>query len=527
MKPLAWKFIAVFIFLLFLPSIPSSAQSVGNAVTPIKHIIVVMQENHSFDNYFGTYPTANGTLNSNPIASQLQGVNGIPSGVCLPSGNGSGCIVPHPASGATVPDPLEGQLPYEKDVNNGSMNGFVANSGPQSMNYFDYHQIPAYWDYAEEYGLGDNYFASVLGTTLPNRLMAIEGDSQFASTDLSSPTFFSDLYNQLVRSATDTIFYQLAASGISWGYFDYFKTPPVNSNAPFNLGASIRNISAFYGDLANGSNLPAVSFVSSLGSGRLDELAPSNVTSGELWAVSVVNAVEQSAYWSTSAIFITWDEGGGFYDHVSPPRVLSIDHGFATPLVGYGQRVPLLVISPFSKENYVSHTTLNHMSLIKFIEYDFGLATLNQNVANSNNLLDFFDFAQAPRAPIVLGASGSYADSVYPVPLQIPVDQLTYPRTGSYTGSESTKQPVSSGGITGGIEGIFTGSAGFIQNAVGGKISQITIFQIYSFAYLIILIVVLVIVLVIVRKILRRRKKNKQGGQEFRPMTGGPNNLVI
>ncbi len=321
LKVSVWKVIALFIFLLLLlPSIPSSAQSAGNAVTPIKHIIVVMQENHSFDNYFGTYPTANGSLDNNVIAMQLQGVNGIPNGVCLSSGNSSGCIAPQLASGAVVPNPVEGQIVYEKDVNNGSMNGFVANSGPQSMKYFDYHELPAYWDYAEEYGLGDNYFASVLSMTLPNRLMAIEGDSQFANTDLSSPTFFSDLYTQLERSATSTIFYQLAASGISWGYFDYFKTPPVNSNTPFDLGASIKSVSAFYGDLANGSNLPAVSFVSSLGSGGYDELAPNNVTSGELWTVSVVNAVEQSAYWSTSAIFVTWDEGGGFYDHVAPPR---------------------------------------------------------------------------------------------------------------------------------------------------------------------------------------------------------------
>ncbi|MDA4129940.1 MAG: acid phosphatase, partial [Thaumarchaeota archaeon] len=349
-----WRLATLGISLLFLFS-PSSfvfAQQSGNSVTPIKHIIIVMQENHSFDNYFGTYPTANGTL-SNSITTQLQGVNGIPNGVCLGSG-ASGCIAPHLANSSSEKDPAEGQLVYEKDVNNGSMNGFVANSGPQSMIYFDYHQIPAYWNYAEEYGLGNNYFASVLSTTLPNRLMLIQGDSQYAFTDLSSPSFFSNLYNQMVQSATSTVFYQLETSGISFGYYDFFAAPPISPNAPFNLGNSIQNISKFYGDLSNGANLPSVSFVTSLESHGYDELPPNNVTKGEQWTVSVVNAVESSSYWNSSAIFLTWDEGGGYYDHVAPPKVLTIDHGFTTPLVGYGQRVPLLVISPYSKENYVS-----------------------------------------------------------------------------------------------------------------------------------------------------------------------------
>jgi phospholipase C len=490
--------------LVSLTSSQSFAQQVTDPVTPIKHIIIIMQENHSFDNYFGTYPTANGTLSNNALAAQLEGVSGIPNGVCLPASNG--CLAPHLANSSIVPDPKEGQLVYENDVNNGSMNGFAAFSGPQAMSYFDYHQIPAYWDYAEEYGLGNHYFASVLSTTLPNRLMAIEGDSQFVSTDLSSPTFFSDLYKTLIRSATSTIFYQLAASGISWGYFDYFTKLPVNASTPFDLAASIRNISYFFSDLSTGTNLPSVSFVTSLEAKGLDELSPDSVTTGEQWAVSVVNAVEQSSYWSSSAIFITWDEGGGFYDHVPPPRVLSIDHDFAHPLLGYGQRVPLLVISPYAKEDYVSQTILNHMSLIKFIEYDFDLPTLNSNVANSHNLLDFFDFTQAPRAPIVLGSSGNYSSTVYPVPLQIPLDQLSYSRTGSYTGTESTQQ-VSAGSLLGSFVGIFTGTAGLVQNVATGKFAQITIFQIYSFAYFVIFIGVIVIALWIARIFWKHRRR--------------------
>jgi len=493
---------------------PALAYTVRDPVTPIQHVIVLMQENHSFDSYFGTYPTANRTL-VNPTTSQLEGVDGIPSGVCLPYG--SGCLSPTLAPNASLPDPEEGQLAYENDVNGGSMNGFPANSGPQSMYYFDYHLIPAYWDYAEEYGIGDSYFSSVLSTTLPNRLMSIMGDSQFASTDVSSPEFYTDLYDTLSSYFTDTIFYQLSSAGVSWGYFDFFSTSPFPSNAPFGLGTSVQNVSALIRDLSTGTNLPQVSFVSSLGANGLDELSPNNVTQGEQWVVSVVNSVEQSSYWGSTAIFLTWDEGGGYYDHVAPPSVLSINHNFTTPLVGYGERVPLLVISPYSKENYVSTTVLNHMSLLKFIDYDFDLAPLNQNVANSNNLLDFFDFNQTARAPLVLGASGQYSMSVYPIPLQLPLSSLPYSRTGSYAGSEGTQQPATPQGVLSQFEGIFTGTGQLISNLLGNNLSAITVAQVYSLVYLVVLIVVVSLIVSIVRRVGRRRKERPVPPQETGP----------
>src|SRR5208337_988231 len=152
----------------------------------------------------------------------------------------------------------------------------------------------------------------------------------------------------------------------------------------------------------------------------LDEHPPSNVTAGELWTVSVVNAVMCSNYWQSSVIFIAYDEAGGYYDHVSPPQVLEINHGFDRPLHGYGERVPLLVISPYARENYVSETLLNHMSILRFIDYNWNLIPLNGNVAKSNNMLDFFNFTQIPRTPIVLDNQGPYSAQSYPIPLQSP-----------------------------------------------------------------------------------------------------------
>jgi hypothetical protein len=158
----------------------------------------------------------------------------------------------------------------------------------------------------------------------------------------------------------------------------------------------------------------------SLGTDDMDEHPPSNVTRWELWTVSVVNAIMQSNDWNSTAILLTWDEGGGYYDHVPPPQVLTIDHGFDHVLHGYGERVPLLVISPYSRENYVSKQTLNHMSLLHFIEDNWNLPYLNQNVAQSQTLSEFFDFHSRPRPPIVLGQLGQYNVSSYPAPIQGP-----------------------------------------------------------------------------------------------------------
>ena len=126
----------------------------------------------------------------------------------------------------------------------------------------------------------------------------------------------------------------------------------------------------------------------------------------------------ESNDWNSTAILLTWDEGGGYYDHVPPPQVLTIDHGFDHVLHGYGERVPLLVISPYSRENYVSKQTLNHMSLLHFIEDNWNLPYLNQNVAQSQSLSEFFDFTSQPRPAIVLGQSGDYNVSSYPAPIQ-------------------------------------------------------------------------------------------------------------
>ena len=395
------------IALLLLAQLPAVRAS-STTATPIQHVIVIVQENHSFDNYFGTYPTANSSL-LDATTAHLQPVNGLARSVCVPYQ--ASCVLPHLSTSETPLNPEEGQLTYEMNYANNGL-GFANNSGPQSMVYFDYHSVAGYWDYAEEYGLGDQYFASALSTTTPNRLMTLSGDTP-VSANYGPPPLIS--YSK-------TVMRQLDDAGLSWGYYDYLNTSteplntyPLNyaSDVPSQDQSKIRDTSDLLGELGSGSDLPSVSFVNSLGDFKLTEHPPFNPTLGERWVVSIVNRVMESSYWPSTSIFITWDEGGGYYDHVVPPKDFTINHGFAQDLVGLGQRVPLLVISPYSRQNFVSHIIMSHLSLLHFIEYNWALQPLNELVAQSNLPLEFFNFSQAPRTPIILGSP-----DIYPIPLQ-------------------------------------------------------------------------------------------------------------
>ncbi len=376
-------------------------------------MIVIVQENHSFDNYFGTYPTANGSL-VDPITSELGSVVGLPDNVCLPLNET--CVRPQLSYASNSTNPVEGQGQYVDDYAGGAR-GFAESSGQQSMTYFDYHTVANYWDYAEEYGLGDNYFAAVLSETTPNRLMMLSGDTP-VSANYGPPPYLP---------YADTLMSQLDAASVSWGYYDFLNASvgpsafyPLNyvSGIPLQSLRDVRNVSSLYSELASGSGLPDVSFVSSLGRPALSEHPPFDIGKGEAWVASIVNSVMDSAYWSTTAVFLTWDEGGGFYDNVVPPQEYTVDHGFSSALLGLGQRVPLIVISPFSKEGYVSATLLSHLSLLHFIEYNWEIPPLNADVSAAALPLDFFNFSQPPRAPMQIPS-----DPNYPLPLQVPLGE--------------------------------------------------------------------------------------------------------
>lgn len=379
-------------------TVPTTKASLPNAAvneTPIKHIVILYEENHAFDNYFGTYP----------------GANGLNASIALPVKQGSYATVsPFHLSSSSVTGGLSNTATTAREAyDNGSMNGFVyAEKSANTMGYYDYRDIPYYWDYASKYVLMDNFFTSEMGPSLPNHLYLIAGQSGNLTGNVNN---FSLNF--------PTVMDQLDAHGVSWKYYndgpnDYTHPGiwnPLPAFQSFKTNASrLKNLAPnaeFVHDVSAGK-LPSVSWVipSDIAQEKESEHPPADVGIGEHYLVSTINAVMQSPYWNSTAIFVTWDDWGGFYDHVAPPQVDSFGLGF---------RVPCLVISPYAKEGFVDHTQADFTSILKFIETAHSLPPLTARVASTSNMSDAFDFSQAPRAPLVL--PGPYVADHYPLTL--------------------------------------------------------------------------------------------------------------
>ncbi|MFP3218739.1 MAG: alkaline phosphatase family protein [Acidianus sp.] len=393
----------------------------STTATPIKHVIIIIEENHSFDNMFGTYP-----FGWPPI------VNNITLSVMWPCGlyknytqlesskNGELCWIsvpnvpwlpflgsshPYYANAWDTVDPGEGWCLYHGDYWFDTYDGFVYYSGPQSMAYFSYQQVGILWDYAEEYVLADNYYSPVLGLTEPNRVAYMTG---------FPPSFYSDDACNVIPF-NETIMYQLCENNISWGYFVYDYSGCI----PWPMGAFIgiqnymnhfHGLTAFQEYLQNNS-LPAVSWVMLINGydDRYDMHPPYNVTAGAVEISQIINEIMRSPEWNSTVIFITFDEGGGYFDQIVPP---AINH------YGLGQRIPLLIISPYAKEAWIDNYTLSGYTLLGFIDYNWHLPWLTKCVENSDvqGLLCAFNFSKY-RPPIILCPN----NWTYPIPLQYPV----------------------------------------------------------------------------------------------------------
>jgi phospholipase C len=404
----AATFAIIFLFSIQLLTGASSvfSSSAQTTQTPIKHVIIIMVENHSFDNVFGLYPTLNKT-NPDQLLSSIQ----VPIDVLNVSHSIASKPSAIPSGMYSTENPIEDV--YQQDWDNGKMDGFALNSGTQSMTYFGPSQFGIEWDWAEQYSIGDRYFSSCLCETDPNRLFSLAGYGAGQTQDFDPPPYIP---------VNQTIFSELGHYGISWGY--YIENPSVD-NFPLNyftdfstFSSNVQSWSAFSSALTDGS-LPSVSWVMPLGGGAegVDQHPSYNVVTGEDWLLGIVNSVMKSNYWNSSAIFITYDEGGGYYDQVNPPTMDGVQLGF---------RVPLIVVSPFAKENYVSNTVMNHASTLAFIDYNWQIPALNRYVADTGLPLDMFNFGASPRTPIILNTS-----STFPMLPQVPFNQLSYSRDGS------------------------------------------------------------------------------------------------
>lgn len=310
------------------------------------------------------------------------------------------------------------------------MNGWLWGSGPQSLYYYTVNQLAPLWDLAEEYGLADNYFTPYLSESAPNHLFLYAAYAPVID-DYGPPPYIP---------VQESIFAELCQYHVSWGYYIDPREPPSLLDIKYFYGINkysthIQTWSDFISEVINGS-LPAVSWV--MPNPINDMGPPNNILYGEAWLLYIIDTVEESPIWNSTVIFITWDEFGGYYDHVSPPIIND------EPL---GIRVPLIVISPYAKEDYVSHTLLTHASLIAFIDYNWGgLPALNEYVLNSNIPLDFFYFNMS-RKPIIFNESqgfplisnvysilnaSNYRDlsNLFPLTPQIPLNELPYTRYG-------------------------------------------------------------------------------------------------
>ncbi|AOL15612.1 acid phosphatase [Sulfolobus sp. A20] len=440
------------IFISVITSLPTTSSNMITQ-TPIKHVVIIILENHAFDSIFGTYPFGYPPIVNNITLSLMRPVNYIYNLSLLQllqqtKGNITWISFPykgeilHPyyANTTVLIDPVEGNNNYFTDWNYGKMDGFINGSGTQSLAYISYQQAPVLWDYAEQYVLFDNYFSPELSVTVPNRVAYITGFPTFVNND--SPQF-----NELPLN--ETIVYQLSQYNISWGWYEYGYSPDFqilspdlylgyNNTAPLPLSLfkGANELNDHYFDLtsfiqqAKEGKLPSVSFVMFTGPAGYDTHIPGydmhppyNTTLAMLALTTVINSIMEGPNWNSTAIFITFDEGGGYFDQVPPPIVNGLAQFDTLPqMPNYfilGQRIPLIVISPYAKEGFIDNYTSSGYSILAFIDYNWRLPYLNPivNEFGPKAILEAFNFSQTPRKPIILTPE----NWSYPLQLQYPV----------------------------------------------------------------------------------------------------------
>ncbi len=505
----------------------------AGGIHKIKHIVIIMQENRSFDSYFGTFPGADGI----PMK------DGQPT-VCVPDPATGQCVKPYHDTNDKNAGGPHGQSNATADINGGRMDGFIgqaemskkkcaandpACSSGENTDVMGYHtdaEISNYWDYAKNFVLQDHLFESNASWSLPSHLFMVSewsakcsksNDPQSCVNALQSPGNPPDFLagagkniikacqngsksktcesaltqigitpdmaqqlqsiikqnctanedaNQYIQQCIDKLksvnippklkkkltaaatklkppiyawtdlTYLLHKQNVSWGYYVFngtepdcendadmsckavpqnAKTPGIWNPLPYfdtvkqdgQLG-NIQSLNNFYAAAKKG-DLPSVSWIDPTGS--VSEHPPALVSSGQSYVTGLINAIMKSPDWDSTAIFLSWDDWGGFYDHVVPPTV---DEN------GYGLRVPGIVISPYAKRGYIDHQTLSHDAYIKFIEDDFlggerldsktdGRPDPRPDVRENNpalgNLISDFDFSQTPQAPVILNSN--------------------------------------------------------------------------------------------------------------------------
>jgi phospholipase C len=379
---------------------------------PIKHVVVIVKENHTFDNYFGSFPGADG-IASIPLSS--------------------GAITPPHAPDRTPRDLCHLHSCALQDLGGDWENVSGASQSGDNLAFAQYAEadIPNYWQYARHYSLGDRFFANVLGPSFPGHTFVLAAQAGWATdnptTQILHPYWGCDqdpstrvqvengsagTFDQVFPCFTIPSVPDVLPAGLDWKFYgsNYYVLPEIWSMFDAISGirngagwSNVVNASQFDSDVAGGT-LPAVSW---LVDQDLDDEHPNvgGVCDGENWTVGHINALMQSNYWKDTAIIFTMDDFGGWYDHVTPPRRYGMDP--TNQPYGLGFRLPLIVISPYAKPG-IFHEVAEQASIPRFIERVFGATQTLHDLdpaaqdAQANDLLAAFDFTQQPLDPLVL-----------------------------------------------------------------------------------------------------------------------------
>ncbi len=435
----------------------SGAVAEPEGIHKIQHVVVIMQENRSFDSYFGTYP----------------GANGIPAGVCEPDPVNGGCVAPFYDPNDENYGGPHGHGAFTGDLDGGKMDGFIGQAEKGSncsstepdcspcteqdasaqcvdvMGYHDAREIPNYWTYAQNFVLQDDMFEPNSSWSWPEHLFEVSAWSATCSNWSDPMSCVSAIegppdprekikfYEEHSLPWTDiTYLLHQHKPEVSWRYYVFEGSEPdceddeAMTCAPVSQGPTtpgIWNPLSYFGDVREDGQLgnvqsltnfyTAVHDTSECGLPNVSWITPNNkvsehptalVSTGQAYVTTLINSIMRSPCWDSTAVFLTWDDWGGFYDNVVPP---DIDEN------GYGFRVPGLVISPYARAGYIDHQQLSHDAYLKFIEDDFlegealnpqtdgrpdSRPDVREQAVGLGNLESDFDFCQAPRAPLLL-----------------------------------------------------------------------------------------------------------------------------
>ena len=365
----------------------------------IQHFVFIMQENRSFDHYFGAYP----------------GAEGLPPGVCVPDPSVGTCAAPYHDSALVNQGGAHNWANALNCIDGGLMDGFIAGSTQKPgdvMGWHDYNEIPNYWNYARLYVLQDRLFESITSYSLPAHLYMLAAQSGgYIGTGQAYPLSFSfsEITELLGSGKIDWRYYvnrgpaagaadggaaDVDADETTYTYWNPLPAFPTVANDPTQF-SRLTDATQFYTDAQNGT-LPQVSWI--IPNSTLSEHPPASVATGMNYVTGLVNAVMNSPEWNSTAIFIAWDDWGGFYDHVDPPTV---------DQYGLGIRVPGLVISPYARQGYVDHKTYSFESWLRLVEERFGFTPMTGRDNTANDMADAFDFTQQPRPPLVMDPNGA------------------------------------------------------------------------------------------------------------------------